>query len=65
MKDETHQLEGLLTKKAVAEKLQVTPRTIDNWMALGLIPYIKAGRMVRFRWQNVVESLERKYGRNR
>ena len=44
-----------ITKKEMAVRMQVTPRTIDAWMQKGLIPYRKIGRTVRFCWGEVSE----------
>jgi excisionase family DNA binding protein len=38
-----------LRKTQMAELLQVSVRTLDNWMARRLIPYIRIGRTIRFR----------------
>jgi excisionase family DNA binding protein len=46
---ETSQLEPYLTKTEIAKQLKVTARTIDDWMAKGLLLYLKIGRTVRFR----------------
>jgi excisionase family DNA binding protein len=43
----------LLTKEGVAIYLRVTPRTVDNLMARGALPYLKIGRIVRFRLADV------------
>lgn len=50
--------EPLLDKLQVAEKLGFTPRTVDRLMARKLIPYLKIGRSVRFRWSVVLSVLE-------
>jgi excisionase family DNA binding protein len=47
-----------ITKKEMAARMQVTPRTIDSWMARGLVPYRKIGRTVRFDWGEVREHLK-------
>jgi excisionase family DNA binding protein len=39
---------ALLDRKTVAAKLSVSQRTVDNFMARGLIGYCKIGRAVRF-----------------
>ena len=33
------------------------PRTIDDWMKRGLLPYYKVGRSVRFKWSEVEAHL--------
>ena len=37
-----------LTKQQVAQRLNVSARTVDNLMKRGLLPYHKLGRLVRF-----------------
>jgi excisionase family DNA binding protein len=54
-----------VTKKEVAAYFKVTPRCVDQWMAAGLIPYIKIGRKcVRFIIADVKAHLYAKCGRN-
>ena len=48
---------NLVTKKEMAARMNVTPRTIDAWMSKGLVPYRKIGRTVRFDWGEVREHL--------
>ena len=47
----------LLTKTDLADRLRVKPRTIDNWMAEGRLPFLKLGKTVRFFWPTVMDSL--------
>lgn len=47
-----------ITKKEMAARMNVTPRTIDAWMSKGLVPYRKIGRTVRFDWDEVREHLK-------
>jgi excisionase family DNA binding protein len=47
----------VLKKKDVAARLGVHVRTVDCWMSRRVIPYIKVGRAVRFRWAEVEKSL--------
>ena len=42
-----------ITKKEMAARMKVTPRTIDAWMSKGLVPFRKIGRTVRFDWGEV------------
>ena len=51
------QLEGLLTKRGLAPRLEISPRTLDAWMKRGFVPYIKIGKSVRFRLADVLEKL--------
>jgi excisionase family DNA binding protein len=48
---------GLLRKRELAEKLAISKRTLDVWMAKGRIPFLKVGRSVRFRLPDVLEKL--------
>jgi hypothetical protein len=51
--------EGAATKAQIAAFFQVSTRTIDSWMALGLIPYWKVGsRCVRFDLEAVKRRLD-------
>jgi excisionase family DNA binding protein len=47
-----------INKSEMATRLGVTVRTIDSWMAIGLLPYRKLGRLVRFDWGEVTEHLK-------
>jgi excisionase family DNA binding protein len=47
-----------ITKTEIAARLKVTSRTIDSWMAKGLVPFRKVGRTVRFDWVEVREYLK-------
>ena len=47
MKDGFRDVSGFITKTEVAARMRGTPRTIDPWMAKGLIPFRKIGRTVR------------------
>ena len=49
----------LLTKIDLAERLRVKPRTVDNWMAAGRLPFLKVGKTVRFSWPAVKKRLLR------
>jgi excisionase family DNA binding protein len=53
MNNEFAQDDNYITKKEMAARMNVTPRTIDSWMQKGLIPYRKLGRTVRFAWGEV------------
>ena len=52
------------TKLEVAAHFQVTPRTIDQWMRTGLIPYWKIGHTVRFDLIAVTAMLNEKALKN-
>jgi predicted DNA-binding transcriptional regulator AlpA len=53
--------DGLLNKRQLAQKLGVSARSIDAWMKLGRLPYIKIGGgkrgTVRFEFSVVMDSL--------
>ncbi len=49
---------GVLTKAEAAELLKVKPRTIDEWMRRGRIPFCKLpSGTVRFRRDQLMEFL--------
>ena len=54
-------VEPLLSKKHLAQRLDVTVRTVDTWMATGRVPYLKIGRSVRFSLEDVARHLKEKY----
>lgn len=47
----------LFTKKEIAKRIKVSPRTIDLWVAQGKIPKIKINSTSRFDWQEVKSAL--------
>jgi excisionase family DNA binding protein len=52
----------LLTKAQLANRLNVSTRTLENWMQQRLIPYLKPTRTVRFIWSDVEQALRRNCG---
>ncbi len=50
-------IDGLLTKRGLAPRLEISPRTLDAWMKRGFVPYIKIGKSVSFRLADVLEKL--------
>ena len=48
----------LLNKKQVARLLNVSQRSVDNWMKRGWLPYLKIGRSVRFNGAHVLQHLD-------
>jgi excisionase family DNA binding protein len=54
-----HARDRLLTKKEVAARLGVSPRTVDQYMRSGRLCFLKLGKTVRFRWADVVEKLNK------
>ena len=53
--------DGYITKEEVAKRLKKTVRTIENWQARGIIPFIKVGRSVLFDWPDVQAHLQRNF----
>jgi len=49
--------DGLLTKRELAARLRKSTWTTDDWMRKGKLPYLKIGKTVLFRWQDVLEKL--------
>jgi excisionase family DNA binding protein len=45
--------EEFISKAEVGCRLQMRPRTVDDWMKRGLLPYYKVGHAVRFKWSEV------------
>lgn len=50
-------MEKLLTIDELAKALKVKKSTIYQWVHLGLIPYIKVGRLLRFKEGNIQKWL--------
>ncbi len=50
---------GLITKRELAKAVQVSGRTVENWMKAKTIPYFKIGKSVRFNLQSVMSALEK------
>jgi excisionase family DNA binding protein len=42
-------MEKLLTARQVSELLEVKISTVYDWVYRGLIPYVKLGRLIRFK----------------
>ena len=57
--------EKYLTKVEVAALVRKTTRTVDAWMALGLLPYYKISRTVLFRLSDVQRHLDQNFRVNR
>ena len=49
----------MISKKEVAEKMQVTTRTVENWLKQGL-PYYMVGRVMRFEFEEVLAWFKNK-----
>jgi len=57
--------DSYLTKPELAARLRMQPRTIQRWMKLRIIPFIKLGdgrrATVLFKWSDVDEHLNRHF----
>jgi excisionase family DNA binding protein len=53
-------MERLLDVEEIAEFLRVKPGTIYQWTHEGYIPYIKIGKLLRFRRSKILKWLENK-----
>lgn len=49
----------LLSKREMAAHLRKSTRTLDAWMALGILPYLKVSRTVLFDLDDVLAHLRR------
>jgi excisionase family DNA binding protein len=47
----------LLTQEELAVQLKVTLRTVWNWQACGILPFLRMGKCVRFYWPAVLSHL--------
>lgn len=52
----------ILTKEQLAQRMNVSLRTVENWMEQRLVPYVKPTRTVRFIWSDVEQALRRNFG---
>ena len=50
--------EGYITKDEMARRLKKTVRTIENWQRRGIVPFVKAGHSVLFKWTDVEAHLQ-------
>lgn len=51
---------SLLTYKDVAMRLAVSPQTVRVWVMKQKIPFIKIGRLVRFKEEEIEQWIERR-----
>lgn len=52
----------VIRKKELAKRLSVSTRTIDNWMAKRLIPYIQISpRFYLYEFEAVLEAIKKHY----
>ena len=52
----------LIKKKELAKRLSVSPRTIDNWVAKRIIPFIRVGpRFYLYDFEAVLSAIKKHY----
>jgi DNA-binding transcriptional MerR regulator len=52
----------LIKKKELAKRLSVSPRTIDNWVARRLVPYIQVSpRFYLYEFDAVLAAIRKHY----
>lgn len=56
---------GYIKKHEAAKIMGCAPRTIDNWMKSGQIPYYKFGRAVLLKESELMEAIEKSKVTNR
>jgi len=52
--------EGFLSVDELARRFGVVPATIREWTRAGRIPALRCGRLWRYRFSDVIETLERR-----
>jgi len=60
-KHERQPQEGYIDKHECARMLGRTVRSVDTYMAAGIIPYYKLGRTVVFKWSEVDAHIRHKH----
>ena len=58
-------MERLMTAKQVSELIEVKPSTIYQWVHTGLIPYVKIGKCVRFKKDELFRWIDKNHRRER
>ena len=53
--------EPYIGKPECARRLGRTVRSVDTYMALGIVPFYKLGRTVAFKWSEVDEHIKAHY----
>ena len=49
--------EPFIGKREAAERLGIRPRTLDQWLHDGRVPFYRIGRSCRLRWSEVQAHL--------
>ncbi len=58
-------MERLMTAKQVSELIEVKPSTVYQWVHLGLVPYVKIGKCVRFKKDELLRWIDKNHRRER
>ncbi len=59
-----NQFEPMVSKAEIANMLSVSPRTIENLKAGGVLPFYKLGRNIRYRRSEVIKAMEQFHSSN-
>lgn len=51
-------MEKLLTAKRVSDLLEIKVSTVYDWVGRGVIPYVKIGRLLRFKKAEIFRWVE-------
>ena len=54
-----------MTAKQVSELIEVKPSTVYQWVHLGLIPYVKLGKCVRFKKAELFRWIDKNFRKER
>ena len=58
-------MERLMTAKQVSTLIEVKPSTIYQWVHEGLIPYVKLGKCVRFKKDELFRWIDKNHRKER
>ena len=58
-------MERLMTAKQVSELIEVKPSTVYQWVHAGLIPYVKIGKCVRFKKDELFRWIDKNHRKER
>ena len=54
-----------MTAKQVSELIEVRPSTVYHWVQDGLIPYVKLGKCIRFKKDELFRWIDKNFRRER
>jgi excisionase family DNA binding protein len=54
-----------MTAKQVSELIEVKPSTVYQWVHLGLVPYVKLGKCVRFKKAELFRWIDKNFRKER